>query len=158
MVPQHDREALLAGAGEDPRDIVIVTDANGLTLWVNEAFGRVTGYAPSEIAGRKPGHLLQGPQTDAETVAAISRALRERRSITTAILNYARCGAPIWLDSEISPMFDKVGRLAGYIAIERVIYSSRRAAKPMPLKMGARRSPSSTKRISTLSSWIARCR
>jgi two-component system, sensor histidine kinase len=124
MIPQYAREALLAKVAEDTHDIVIVTDANGLTLWVNEAFGKLTGYNLSEIAGRKPGHLLQGRATDRKTIVAIARALQAKRSIKTQILNYTKSGLPIWLDIEISPMFDDAAHLTGFIAIQRDISES----------------------------------
>lgn len=109
---------------KDTQDIVIVTDANGLTLWVNEAFGKLTGYSLADIAGRKPGHVLQGAATDRKVTRAISLAIKQKQGIKTEILNYTKSGAPIWLDIEISPMFDDSSQLTGYIAIQRDISAS----------------------------------
>lgn len=106
---------------EDTHDVVIVTDANGRTLWVNEAFGKLTGYSLNEIAGRRPGQVLQGAATDRKTVWAIAQAIRQKQPIKTEILNYTKSGTPIWLDIEISPMFDESRQLSGYIAIQRHI-------------------------------------
>ena len=47
---------------------VIITDREGKIEWVNDGFERISGYTLEEASGRKPGHLLQGPDTDPETV------------------------------------------------------------------------------------------
>ena len=41
-------------------DGICITDANACILLVNEAFSRVTGYAPNEVLGRKPNLLKSG--------------------------------------------------------------------------------------------------
>ncbi|MGN6701526.1 MAG: PAS domain-containing protein, partial [Burkholderiaceae bacterium] len=43
---------------------VLITDAEGRIEWANEAFTVLTGYSVEEVTGRKPGHFLQGPDTD----------------------------------------------------------------------------------------------
>ena len=123
MVPKYDRvlrrarEALLAKASRSAQAIVLVTDADGLTRWVNGTFASVTGYALEDIAGRMPGQFLEGPATDREAAAAIERALRAGVSVETRILNYKRNGAVIWLDLEILPFFDEAAELAGFVYI-----------------------------------------
>jgi PAS domain S-box-containing protein len=122
--PHHAREALVTKLTNTAHDIVIVTDGNGLTIWVNDAFEKLTGYGLHEIAGRKPGLVLQGRETDQSTVREISEAIEARQPIKTQILNYTKSGSPIWLDVEISAMFDEAGRLNGFISIERDISDS----------------------------------
>ncbi|TNF56396.1 MAG: PAS domain S-box protein, partial [Gammaproteobacteria bacterium] len=59
---------------------VIITDAEGRAVWVNAGFERITGYSLAEILGCSPGSLLQGPDTDPESVAVIRQAVAEQRS------------------------------------------------------------------------------
>ena len=54
--------------------LVVITDRHGRTEWVNQAFTKRWGYSIDDLAGRKPGDLLQGPGTNQTTVARI-RAL-----------------------------------------------------------------------------------
>ena len=54
---------------------VIITDAQGCIEWVNEAFTRISGYVLEEMQGKKPGDVLQGPQTDPLTIAQLRSAL-----------------------------------------------------------------------------------
>lgn len=71
---------------------VVLTDREGFIVWVNDGFTRITGYGLDEVAGRKPGHVLQGPATDPETVRRISAALARGEGFTEEILNYAKDG------------------------------------------------------------------
>ncbi|RMD76569.1 MAG: PAS domain S-box protein, partial [Chloroflexi bacterium] len=97
---------------------VIITDRTGRIEWVNEGFTRISGYTLDEARGKKPGELLQGPETDQETVAAISQAVRNGEPIKTEILNYTKDGHPYWLSLDISPVYDEQHHLTHFIAIE----------------------------------------
>ncbi|MGO8952500.1 MAG: response regulator [Rhodomicrobium sp.] len=123
MVPKYDRvltraqDALLAKASRSAQAIVLVTDADGLTLWVNGTFASVMGYALEDIAGRMPVQFLEGPETDRDAAAAIGRALRAGKPIETRILNYRKNGTAIWLDLEILPFFDEAAEPGGFVYI-----------------------------------------
>ncbi len=97
---------------------VIITDRSGLIEWVNDAFTRISGYTLDEVRGRKPGDILQGPDSDPEAIAAMSQAIRSGESIKTEIINYTKQGRPYWLAITISPVYDEQGNLARFIAIE----------------------------------------
>jgi PAS domain S-box-containing protein len=100
-------------------DAVIITNADGLITWVNNGFKKLSGYQLKDIEGKKPGTFLQGPDTDPETVQKISVAVKNRESIETTILNYAKDGTPYWLDMSIDPIFNDAGKCTHFIAIER---------------------------------------
>jgi len=97
---------------------VIITDKDGLTEWVNEGFTRITGYSLSDLRGKKPGSILQGPLTDMETVAEIREALRSQKSFTGEIINYRKDGSTYWLDLNITPIWNSQDSVVKYIAIE----------------------------------------
>ena len=97
---------------------VVITDRNGLIEWVNDGFSRITGYEPLEVVGKKPGQLLQGPQTDPQTVERIREALRSGNSFTEEILNYHKDGHPYWIAMNIFPVRDKRGNVVRFMAIQ----------------------------------------
>ncbi len=43
---------------------VVSTDAERRILWANDAFSRLTGYAPDEVVGRRPVEVLLDPAAD----------------------------------------------------------------------------------------------
>ncbi|MBK5193762.1 MAG: PAS domain S-box protein [Flavobacteriaceae bacterium] len=102
-------------------NLVIITDAKGAIEYVNNAFEKLTGYTLEEVAGKKPGNFLQGPETDPGDKVAFSRALRKREAITQEILNYTRSGEKYWVSISINPIFDNKGELEKFISIQQNI-------------------------------------
>lgn len=109
---------LVAKHGEDS---VVVTDADGVVEWANGAFERLSGYPVAEMIGKKPGELLQGPETSPETAREIGQALRNRQPIVTEILNYTKSGAPYWIEISVKPIFDANGKHTHFMSVEHDI-------------------------------------
>lgn len=117
----------LAAVAAHTSNGVILTDANGLTQWVNDGFTRITGYSFADVEGRKPGDVLQGPETDPSTVKHMQRCLARREGFKVELLNYHRSGRKIWLEIEVQPILDEQGRLTSFMAIETDITSRRQS-------------------------------
>lgn len=112
---------------ENANDVVIVTDAaSGTIVYVNPAFTRLTHYSSGEALGKSPGKLLQGTETDPETISSIRSALASRQGIRTEILNYDRAGRAYWLDINIVPLVTRGGQVHHFAAIERDVTLQRR--------------------------------
>ncbi|WP_250632448.1 PAS domain S-box protein [Rhodoflexus caldus] len=131
---QFQRLSLVA---DNTDNAVIITDAQGITEYVNRGFERMTGYKADEIIGKKPGHILQGPDTDPETVARISRKLKTKRSFSEDILNYGKDGKPYWISLTINPIFDEEGEVSKYISIQAEISKTKLQAIDLNGKMEA---------------------
>jgi len=112
------RLQMLAAVARRTGNAVIVTGVDGVIEWVNEGFTRLTEFTPEEVLGKRPGQFLQGQETSAESRAAMSAAIRERRPFRVVVLNYARSGRQYWVRVEAEPTFDDQGRFNGYIALE----------------------------------------
>lgn len=100
-------------------DIVIITDSKGYITWTNEAFEKLTGYTLEEASGRKPGELLQGPETNENVKQKLSRAIRNYKPAEATILNYSKKGNKYWLDIMIDPIFDEEGKCTHFIGVQR---------------------------------------
>jgi len=108
-------------------NLVIITDAKGAIEYVNNAFEKLTGYSLEEVAGKKPGSFLQGPETYPENKVAFSRALGKRKAFTQEILNFTKSGEKFWVSISINPVFDNNGKLEKFIAIEQDITERKEA-------------------------------
>jgi PAS domain S-box-containing protein len=87
-----------------PEGITIASCSGDLPLvYANEAFLRMTGYQPGDILGRNC-RFLQGPDTDAATLAVIHRALAAAEAVRVVLRNYRRDGSPFWNELSISPV------------------------------------------------------
>ena len=97
---------------------VVITNCAGEIEWINDGFTRITGYSLSEITGRKPGDVLQGPKTDINTVKLMKAALLAEKPFDVEIINYHRDATPYWIQVQCSPLYDDSGVLKGFMAIE----------------------------------------
>ncbi len=116
---------------------VIITDANGLTEYVNEGFTKMTGYEPHEIIGKKPGHLLQGPLTDKDTVRKLRHIIAEKKPVFEEILNYNKQGETYWVSLAINPVTNEEGDVVKYISIQADITDTKMRALDFHQKMKA---------------------
>jgi len=102
-------------------DGVVISGPDRRALWVNPAFSVQTGYTISDLTGKDPGQVLQGPDTDRDTARRIMVACGLRRDIRVDILNYRADGQPFWVDLKITPIFDSQGRHTHFISTLRDI-------------------------------------
>ena len=115
----------LAAVAKRANDAFLVTDANGRIVWTNPAFENLTGYRAKEAEGRKPGALLQGPETDPGSVAEIRNAMAMRIPIKTEVLNYKKTGEAYWVSLGISPLRNEQGEFYGFMAISHNVTQER---------------------------------
>jgi PAS domain S-box-containing protein len=101
---------------------IIVTDATAeqTIVYANDAFLRMTGYAREEVLGRNC-RFLQGAATNRDTVREIADALRERREVTTELINYRKDGSTFWNLLYICPIHDESGQVAYFFGYQRDI-------------------------------------
>ena len=111
----YERLSLIASNTDN---LVIFTDRAGRTTWVNAGFTRATGWTLEDMRGRKPGELLQGPDTDPATVALIRTAIASGEPVTVRLLNYTREGRPYEVQAEIKPIHDANGVVSGFMAVQ----------------------------------------
>lgn len=110
-------ESVLGRISEEPARVR--TDAQGHVIQINPAFSGLCGYTFEEIRGRKPGSLLQGPETTAESVLALRNAIRSRQGCTVEMVNYHKNKTTYRVQIELTPHFSFLGEIEGFEAVER---------------------------------------
>ena len=117
MTARGEEFERLAMVAQRTSNAVVMTDADRRITWVNEGFTRITGFTMEDALGKSPGALLQGPNTDPETVLAIRAALDTGQSFRGEILNVSADGREYWLDLSLEPL-TQGAQLTGFLAIE----------------------------------------
>jgi PAS domain S-box-containing protein len=129
---EAERLRLLEACVARLNDILLITEAEPIDepgpriVLVNDAFRRITGYAPEEVIGRTP-RILQGPGTQRAELDRIGAALRAWQPVRAELLNYTKSGEELWLDLAIVPVADERGWYTHWVAIERDVTERKRA-------------------------------
>ncbi len=116
-VEKREMDRMLSLVANETDNAVIITDAAGFIEYVNNGFTRLTGYSLAEVKGKKPGKVLQGEETDPETIKTIRKHLQERTPFYDEILNYNKDGKPYWTSLSINPVIQQ-GKLVNFIAVQ----------------------------------------
>lgn len=95
----------------------IITDAEGKIEWVNDGFVRLTEWTLDEVRGKKPGPLLQGPETSHQTKEYMRHKVSQHEGFQVEILNYTKSGKKYWISTEIQPVIDEKGTLTNFMAV-----------------------------------------
>ena len=110
---------------------VVITNAQGRIEWVNEGFERISEYRLDEVVGRTPGSILQGPETDANTVQWMRDCVKRGEGFTAEIVNYTKSGRAYIIAIEVQACRDDEGRLVNFMAIEIDVTLQRKAEQAL---------------------------
>ncbi|MBL8146704.1 MAG: PAS domain S-box protein [Anaerolineae bacterium] len=108
----------LSAVASRTRNMVVVADANGNIEWVNNAFVTSTGYTLEEAKGKRPGDLLQGKESDPETIRYMNERLMAGQGFEAEIINYTKGGQTYWIAIEVQPIVNEAGTLTNFVAME----------------------------------------
>lgn len=112
----------LAMVAKHTTDSVVITDAEGKTIWANQAFTKLTGFTLEELLNKKPGHLLQGPETSPQAIQLLREAEKNFTDLEVELINYRRNGEKYWVRIKISAIVNAYGERR-FIAIQTDITS-----------------------------------
>ena len=118
---QEERLRILSRVAEENINAVIFADVEGRITWVNKSFTKITGYSLEDIVGKKPGNILQGPDSDPQTVAYLKRQIENGQPFNCEIVNYRKSGERYWIRIQGQSNRDEQGRITGFFALEEDI-------------------------------------
>ena len=115
---------------------VMISGPDRLVTYVNDHAQRSTGYTREELLGKSCA-LLQGKDTDPNTVQQMRAALNRVQPFAGEILNYRRDGTPFWNELSITPVLDDAGQLQQFVGVQRDISQRKRAEEDLRQAKGA---------------------
>ena len=136
-VEQREQFRILSLVANETSNSVIITGPDRLIQYVNPGFERMTGFEAKDVIGKNPGHLLQGAQTDPQTVARIRQALMTGEPFYEEILNYHRTGEPYWISLAINPVRDDKGKIIHFVSIQADITETKMKTLEHEVKLRA---------------------
>ncbi|MBF0127622.1 MAG: PAS domain S-box protein, partial [Magnetococcales bacterium] len=117
---EHMNNRRLASAVEQTDDMVLVSDTSGLVQYVNQAFCRVSGYAPQEMIGQRTDLLGSGLFTS-DPVRTMWDTLAAGNTWKGRFNSRKKDGSLFEVESSISPVKSPEGSVKHYVAVYRDI-------------------------------------
>lgn len=113
---QRERLKLSDKVFSSTQEGIMVTDARGLIIEVNEAFSQITGYAKHEVLGRNPSFLRSGRQSS-DFYRQMWNDLETRGRWQGEIWNRRKDGEVYAELLSIDAMHNDAGALQNYVAV-----------------------------------------
>ncbi len=129
----QEKLRLLSNIVEQSTMGIVVTDAlreGNPILYANAAYCELSGYSMEELEGRNP-NMMQGPETDPDTVQLLRDAVREQRRVSVEIVNYHKDGTSYWRRLNIFPIRDAAGRVTHFVGYKLDVTADHRAREEM---------------------------
>lgn len=98
----------------------LITDADKRIIYANAAIRTITGYSEEELLGKNC-NMLQGPETDVDTIQLMRDSFAAGITFQGDILNYRKDGAPFWNSLTITPLKDESGEVTHFVSVQRDI-------------------------------------
>ncbi len=105
---------------EEMTEQIVITDPQGIILFVNGALNTITGYTINEAIGKTP--KLWGGQMSKEFYEEMWRCIKdEKKGIQVIVQNKRKDGTYYHAQLCISPVLDTEGVVRFFVGIEKVL-------------------------------------
>jgi PAS domain S-box-containing protein len=121
----------LAQVVKHTSNAVSIADRELRITWVNEGFTRITGYTLAEALGKTLGELLGSGKAGPEVLQKLADSAAGGTACRLEILNRAKDGREYWIDTEVQPLRDANGKLAGFMEIGSDVTATKRAEREL---------------------------
>jgi len=120
-VAQREMEYGLQGAAlQATANAIIITDREGVVLWANPAFEKLTGYTSDEIIGHTPRLWKSGVQ-DTAFYSGLWQTILDGRVWRGELVNQRKDGSLYTEEMTVTPVMDDFGVPAYFIAVKQDI-------------------------------------
>ncbi len=99
---------------------VMITDLNGVILYVNPRFEEITGYTADEALGQTP-RILKSGEHDEAFYRELWETITSGQEWHGIFHNRRKDGTLYWERAAIAPVYDEQGKMTNFIAIKEDI-------------------------------------
>lgn len=112
---------------------IVISDVRLLDspiIYINKAFEKITGYPITEIVGR-PFLFLLDNEENRETKTELLNAMKAGRNCDINISLFRKDGRKVWVELNISPVFNPAGDLTHYVGIQSDITNQKKVEQEL---------------------------
>jgi len=113
---------LLAKALEQTDDMVLITDANGIIEYVNDATSLKTGYDKNELIGKKTNIFKSGKHTK-EFYEKLWKTILSGQNYHNVVIDKTKDNRCYYIDLKITPLMDKDNNIQNFVSTSTDITS-----------------------------------
>jgi len=111
----EEEKGMMSRALEQAADVVIITDARGVIVYVNAAFEDITGYEKAEVLGKTPSLLKSGLQ-DESLYRQLWRTITSGLPFTDIFINRRKDGELYYEAKTITPVLSSSGGVTHFVS------------------------------------------
>ncbi len=115
----HERKILNA-ALDQAAESIIITDTEGVIIYVNRAFEQITGYSTKEAIGKKP-NMLKSNEQALSLYKDLWKTITDKKIWLGRLINKRKDGSFYTETATISPVLDENNVIINYIGVKRDI-------------------------------------
>jgi len=134
-IENHTIKSLMEVANES-NTIVVITDAFGTIIYVNQQFTKTTGYEPSEVLGENP-RILKSDNHPNAFYEKLWGNISKGHIWTGEFLNKKKDGTVYWEQAAITPITDQTKKIKYYFAIKEEISNRKDIQEDLRIKENA---------------------
>ncbi|WP_415238962.1 EAL domain-containing protein [Seleniivibrio woodruffii] len=105
-------------SGVDASNLMCVMDTTGVMKYINRAYLNAVGFEFDEIVGNRY-DILTHPDTPQETYEIMFQTLQEGQIWSGMLMNKAKDGHSVYLESSVVPIKDDNNRITEYLSIRK---------------------------------------
>ncbi|MFT5835823.1 MAG: PAS domain S-box-containing protein [Sulfurimonas sp.] len=98
--------------------IVSKTDTKGIITYGNSLFLKLAGYTEKELLGA-PHNIIRHPDMPKVVFKLLWETLNQGKEIYAYVINRAKNGDSYWVFANVTPSYDKNGKVIGYYSVRR---------------------------------------
>lgn len=118
---------LQSAALEASANAIMITDPEGVIIWVNSSFTRLTGYSKEEALGAHPEALSRSGEHESDFYNQLWKKIKSKNIWHGELINRRKDGTRYHEEMTITPVTDKRGNIQQYVAIKQDISQRKQA-------------------------------
>jgi PAS domain S-box-containing protein len=112
------------------QNAVMLMDASGNIIWVNDSFTRLYEYTYEEFI-KALGSNIRQTSFNPLIHERLNRCVNEREPVTYEALNITKFGKEIWTHTSLVPLLDENNEVVGMVTIDSDIHTRIKASEDM---------------------------
>lgn len=117
---------MLSIVARETENAVMIMDALGNVLWINDYFTRIYKYTLEEFIQKRGANILE-TSFNPEIENAVRKCISEKKAVVYEALNIAIDGSELWTQTTLTPILNDIGEIENLVTIDTNITKRKKA-------------------------------